>query len=340
MLWPRRVWWVAGDITRQPMPLECAGCGAAAAPSSDDARGAARVPYCSTCREAHARYAAVALGCGSLAALSGAAVALAFPLLWPRAALGVHLACAALAALLPLAALGLAARSPRRVGVARSVWPVLGSGCIVERYGFAARLASAAERTPSALRLPPIAFRVAWWGVPALALVLSALAFAWHHPRLRVLNLTGERIELFVDAAREATIDPVRQRDADALVSLRLPRGQHQLEARDARGRALAATRVELVGGREHLFAPGGSDECFWLEVTGYGRDETRELLPLASAERFFSLEAEVDTWLSENPEPAAGDRRSTGGRLTALRHSPCRRAPEAVRHAASALGP
>jgi hypothetical protein len=340
MLWPRRVWWVAGDVARQPMPLECAGCGDAAAASPEGARGAARVPYCSTCLDAHARYAAVAVGCAALAVLSAVTVALAFPLLWPRAALGVHLLWAVLAALLPLAALGLAARYPRRIGAARSLWPILGSGCIVERYAFAERLASAAERTPRALRLPPFAYRIAWWCVPALALVLAALAFAWHHPRLRVLNLTGERIELLVDAGLEATIDPVRQREAEAVVTLRLPRGQHSLEARDARGRNLAEARVELLGGREHLYAPGGSDECFWLEVTGYGRDETRELLTLASATRFFSLEKEVDTWLSANPPPSAADRRSTGGTLTALRHSPCGRAPEAVRHAASALGP
>jgi hypothetical protein len=325
MLWPRRVWWVAGDITRQPMPPECAGCGAPAAPSPEGARGAARVPYCSTCRDAHARYDAVAL---------------ALPLFWPRASLGAHLAMAAIAALLPLAALGVAARYPRRVGAARSLWPVLGSGCVVERHELAVRLASCSQRPPRALRLPPFAYRVGWWSVPGLALVLAALAFAWHHPRLRVLNLAGERIELFVDAAFEASIDPVRQRDADSVITLRLSRGEHWLEARDARGRTLAEARGELLGGREHLYAPGGSDECFWLEVTGYGRDETRDVLPLAAPSRFFSIETDVDTWLSENPEPSSGDRRSSGGTLTALRHSPCGRAPEAVRHGASALGP
>ena len=74
--------------------------------------------------------------------------------------------------------------------------------------------------------------------------------------------------------------------------------------------------------------------------LTGYGRDATRSVRPLVSGARFFALDTDVDSWFVASPEPPAFDRRSSGGTLTALRQSPCARAPESVRAATSAIGP
>ena len=153
-----------------------------------------------------------------------------------------------------------------------------------------------------------------------------------------MLALGDSPLTLWVDGSVLARLEPV-QPGAAAALSLRLASGVRHLSARDDAGRSVADVLATLVPGREHLFAPGGADECFWLERTGYGRDTTHEAVPLRSAARFFTFDASVDGWLSGTAPPAATDRRSTGGILVLLRHSPCQRAPEPVR-AASAAGP
>lgn len=330
MLWPRRVWWVALDGAGLAARAECLGCGQRlGAPSG----------YCSTCLAAQARQAGRGLAFGAASVLFGVVIALGFPLLWPRAALGWQLAAACAGSLLPLAGLGWGASSRAAGGVARRVWPVAGIGAFVEHPELVERLApgSGAAR---AWWLPPIAYRVRWWLSPALALGLALLADGWHHPRLWVINLGRERLWLLVDGEREVALEPAGIDARRAAVALRLPRGDHELSVRDAENRVVATTRARLDSGREHLYAPASAGRCFWLQVTGYGRDATESVAPLVSATRFFALDAEVDAWFSDGPEPPGADRRSSGGTLTTLRQSACERAPEAVRRAASAVRP
>lgn len=378
MFWPRRVWWSLGDAAELEWPAECAACGAslpnasddtaaqtrasreatasrATAPEGgqhaatasagrdtgarDDTAGGAQPVYCGTCRREHARHDSTAAALGAVSLLFGIATALAFPLLWPRAALGWHLLAATTLAVLPIAGLGAARRCAVWGSVPR-VWRLGPLGTCIERRETAARVAAATGRPWRSLWLPPVVYRIAWGLVPALAIVLSGLAYGWHHPRLRVINFTRERLWLAVDGPLVAALDPAGSEPARATLELRLPRGRRELVAFDEHHQPIARVVAELEGGREHLYAPASVEGCFWLESTGYGRRAASEIRPLLSETRFFVLSADVDTWFAETPEPPRFDRRSSGGTLTALRHAPCPRAPEAVRRTASAIGP
>jgi hypothetical protein len=282
----------------------------------------------------------VARALGAIGVLAGAATALGVPLLWPRAPVWLVMFIAAAAACAPIAGLGSLSRAGALWGSTPRAWSVGSVGAVLERRALAEAVALREPRLWRPLWLPPMVYRLAWWGVPVSIAAVAAASYLWQHPRLYVLNLGDEPFSLSVDGLPTERIEPGFQRGRAAAASVRLPRGEHAFEAWDEHGRLLGEARGLLSGGRDHLFAPGGGDECFWLEVTGYGRDATFELLPLRSATRFFALQTDVDTWFEESPEPPASDRRSTGGTLTALRHSPCDRAPARVREGASALGP
>lgn len=340
MLWPRRIWWAPADVAAIAWPPECATCGAAlgrdASTRASGASDAAHPAYCSTCRDTHARQAARARALGALALLTGIATALGFPLIEPRAPLAVHLLMAALLALLPLAGLG-SARTLAAWGSAPRVHGLGPLGTCVERRALIGHLRAGRWR---ALWLPPIVYRIGWSLIPALAVGLAALAYDWHHPRLWVINLTRERLWMTVDGVLTAALDPAGNDPAGAALELRVPRGERQLEAFDERHQRVASVRAQIEAGRDHVYAPASAAFCFWLEATGYGRDATRSVRPLSSAARFFTLDVDIDSWFVASPEPPAFDRRSSGGTLTALRQSPCARAPESVRQAASATGP
>jgi hypothetical protein len=249
-----------------------------------------------------ARQADVSLPFAATGLLVAVTVALVFPLLWPRASLPWHLLAACVAALLPLGALGAWAAPPEQAA--------------------------------------PDVHRGLFWLLPVLALGLSLLAYGWHHPRLWAINLTAEPLRLLVDGEPEVSLEPAGVDAARVAVELRLPRGEHELTALDARNQVVATLRARLSSGRDHLYAPASNERCFWLELTRYGRDATQVIVPLVSEARFFALDSDVDAWFAESPEPPGSDRRSSGGTLTVLRQSPCARAPEAVRRAASAVRP
>lgn len=337
MIWPRPVQWLPGELGRLVMPPVCAGCGGppSTRPTEPEPlqRGAALVPYCNTCRGEHPRQAAAARALAGLAASAGVACALGVPLLWPGVALGSLLVAAALSCLLPLALSGLPSRG------APSVWGLSFLGTVAEASPFAARLAQVNARRARRLWLPPLAYRPRWWALPVAVLALAAASHAWHHPTLRVVNTSADWLWVEVDGLPRVAVPPAPFGGV-SLARVRLPRGQRHFVARDERGLLVADTRAGLIGGREHLFAPGAVDHCFWLERTGYGKDPTSELVPLASASRFYALEGEVDAWFAGGHEPSPSDRRSTGGTLTALHQSPCAQAPSVVRRAASAIGP
>src|SRR5690606_4190971 len=240
-------------------------------------------------------------------------------------------------ALLPIAGLG-AARPLAGWGSPPRVHGLGPLGACVERRELAEHLARAGLR-PRALLLPPLAYHIGAALVLALALGASALAHRWHHPRVWIVNLTREPLWIAVDGELRAAVDPAGSDPARAALQLRLPRGERALEAFDDRHRRVASVRARVDGGRDHVYAPASDAFCFWLESTGYGRDATRHVQPLFSESRFFALDADVDSWFTAAPEPPRSDRRSTGGTLTALRQSPCARAPERVRQAASAIG-
>jgi len=344
MLWPRRVCWAPAEVAAIEWPAECATCGVSlqhagsAATERSAVERSAQPAYCSTCLADHARHAARARAFGATAVLLGVVASLAFPLLEPRAGLGWHLLAAAALALLPIAGLG-SARALAGWGSAPRVYGLGPLGTCIERRELAERIAREGRRS-QALWLPPLVYRIGWSLIVALALGLSVVAHGWHHPRVWVINLTRERLWLAVDGALWAAVEAAGSDPARAAIELRLPRGERLLEAFDERHQRVASVRALLEGGRDHVYAPASDTFCFWLESTGYGRDATRQVRPLSSHARFFTLDTEVDSWFTAAPEPPAFDRRSSGGTLTALRQSPCALAPESTRHSASAIGP
>jgi hypothetical protein len=340
MLWPRPVQWLPRELSRLVMPPVCAGCGGApnaSLPAREPfGQPAQRIPYCNTCRRDRRRQAAAARTVGALGLGLGVACGLLLPLAWPQASLGTQLLAAGLCCLLPLFFSGLSRHGPYR---ASRVWGVAFLGTVAEQPQFAASLAQANATRARRLWLPPLVYRPAWWALPVLALGLAAASHVWHHPRLRVVNTSAGWLWLEVDGLPRLAV-PEAPLGGVSWASVRLPRGGRRLVARDERGQLVADTWAELVGGREHLFAPGAVQHCFWLETTGYGKDATSRIVPLASASRFFSLAGDVDSWFADGPEPPPSDRRSSGGTLTALHQSPCASAPITVRSAVSAVGP
>lgn len=169
-----------------------------------------------------------------------------------------------------------------------------------------------------------------------LALVAAPVGWTFTHPRVRVLNLTPERLIVSVDGKTLVSIDPTSAESPAAGLSLRFPSGRHTLTAKNPEGRVVYDAEVTIRPGAEHLWAPAASAICFWLEQNHYGRARApAEVRALVGVERFWALPP-VDTWFAPNPPESEVDARSSGGSLWALRQAPCSAAPASVRALAS----
>jgi hypothetical protein len=150
---------------------------------------------------------------------------------------------------------------------------------------------------------------------------------------VRILNLTDERLTVRVDGHPLGLVEATSTENARAGVEVRVPSGQREFLAEGPGGRVVARATVHVHGAKEHLYAPGSNDHCFWLETTGYGRSAppNPRLEALTGAARFWVLPGHVDTWFDKNPEASPGGRRTSGGSLTALRQARCADAPGSV---------
>jgi hypothetical protein len=147
-----------------------------------------------------------------------------------------------------------------------------------------------------------------------------------HYPPLRVVNLTGAEISIYVDGEPFGVVQPSSAESSRAGLQTRVAAGLRTLEARNSEGQPLEHLQVRVEAGQTHLFAPASRGFCFWLESTRYGRATApdRPLLALDPGQRFWVLRTPVDSWFAPNPLPGAEDERSTGGVLTALRQGRC----------------
>lgn len=320
------VWILEGQRAALIVPTGCAACGVATPRARRLSRGHAAellVPYCATCLQRLARGDTLALVLALAATLLALVVALVFPVVWPRAGLPLHVAASILAALIPHAAAHafslrwpLSARRP-------SVYWTRAGQLACRRREFAEQLARfnqlEVSRRASLPPMHPLS------GVAlAIAVGVSPLLHFMHHPALRVLNLSGQRLWIRIDGEQPIPVEPTLRESPRAGRSLRLPRGERLLEALDASGRVISSVHAELLGDREHLYAPGSDGQCFWLEATGYGQVRERRVTELPSPTRFWQLEPSIDTWFVRSPEPPPGAGRSSGGKLVALRHGRC----------------
>jgi hypothetical protein len=150
---------------------------------------------------------------------------------------------------------------------------------------------------------------------------------------VRIVNLTDARLAVRVDGHLLALVDATSTENARAGVEVRVPSGQREFLAESPGGQTVARAAVHVHGGREHLYAPGSDGYCFWLETTAYGRaaPPNPRVEPLVGTGRFWVLPGHVDTWFDKNPDAPPGDRRTSGGALTALRQARCADAPAGV---------
>jgi hypothetical protein len=278
------------------------------------------VPYCAACHAHAAAFGTRTLAVALATSLLGLTLALSGPLLWPWLSLGAAWPLVILASSFPLL-LALAWRRRRRPGHAaawRAAW------WVGRRKLFCG---GAGELRPARRREPALS---GWMAIgPVLAALLAPFVHRLHHPFVRVVNLSADRVAVIVDGRLVAWVAPTTAESPAAGAELRLPAGLRRLEARDAAGRTLQASAVKLVGGASHLYAPASDGYCFWLERTRYGRatNTPSDIVPLVGDQRFWVLTDPIHSWFSPNPPPA-DETRSTGGSLTALRQAPCTAAP------------
>jgi hypothetical protein len=172
---------------------------------------------------------------------------------------------------------------------------------------------------------------------PVLGLGAACLSFFVYHPLLRVLNLGPVPVEVAIDGKRLTSVDPTSNESPAGGALVRVPAGAHTLSVFSSLdGAALGSSAVDFRSGAVHLFAIAAEGTCFWLETTGYGREQrvAPSYQPLPASEHFWVLPGGIDTWFAANPLPSAAQARSSGGLLTALRQAPCGEAPQEVRPA------
>lgn len=312
-------------------PAACACClGHAARPLRVRAVAAhsITVNYCDDClRHASAARTRILAVCVA-SVLLGLTTALALPIL----AAGVGTAWVAGAALLATALpvlLAVAWRRQPRAGHSSRGEAVRWRGreqllCTNEGY---ARLAARHNRLERVEVWTPLLSWSSWyWVGPVATLLALPASIMFNTAVVRALNLTASDYTLVVDGHVLAEVPATSAESPAAGREFRLAAGRRHFQAIARDGTLLSDREVFVRGGAQHLYAPGNSETCFWLEFTSYGRQKVHgpQRVELARGVEFWLLSEPVDTWFAPSPLPVADDTRSSGGRLTALRQAPC----------------
>jgi len=327
------------DEDRVVVPAECACCGALASRAVLEAHFASRakvlVPYCANCHEhaalARTRSLAAVISSGLLAVTTTAGL----PLVWQPPSAVVYALVAGAAAVLPLVVLRLRRDRPRpgHSSAGRAAYFAADGAFVCARVGWAARLASASNAAVSETRTrEPVA--PPWvLAFPIVSGVAALLLFGVHFPIVRVLNVTATRLAIAVDGRPYFALEPTSAESAAAGVAVRLPAGRHVLTAADPAGRLLDTATVNIEAGAQHLYAPGSSGVCFWIEATSYGRRGKEAPAPeaLPTTTTFWALSRDIDVWFAPSPARPDDDERSSGGLSYAVRQARCGDVPGRV---------
>jgi hypothetical protein len=317
------------------VPPECASCGALASSSRALRRprdGAAIiVPYCDACHACASSPRTRTLSASLASCLVALTLASALPAVFGNVPALLLALLVNVGALSPLVVGEVLSRSPStaRAGVGCAAWWTSSGELACKYEAWAAELARRNQCAIRSARISSSSWRWSYVAGPLVGSVLIGLFYPFYHPRVRILNLTPERLSVWVDGRPEAEVEPTSTENPRAGVERRLPAGNRLLEARTPSGRVVSRVNVRITGGGRHLYAPGSDGYCFWLESTAYGlrAPAPENVTSLISEQRFWLVPEGVDTWFSPNPPPAADDR-STGGVLLALRQAPCDKAP------------
>lgn len=326
------------------LPASCACCAAPPTTSRVLRRPAAAplvVPYCARCHARLGRLRTRTLSFAVAAGLLAVTFAGALPVLFNRLSFLGYAAAVSFASLIPAAiALALAQRrhavhptrqTCRSESPAVFWWARHELACQSEAFASAV---AAHHDVPIRARRPPFNPASPWLALgPALALASAWLLYPLHYPELRVVNLSGAELSIYVDGEPFGVVQPTSAESSRAGLQTRVAAGLRTLEARTAEGEPREHLQVRFEGGQNHLFAPASPGFCFWLESTSYGRARApdRPLSALDPEQRFWVLRGPVDSWFAPNPMPGSDDERSTGGVLTALRQGRCGELPPAL---------
>ncbi|HKO48629.1 MAG TPA: hypothetical protein VJV79_12945 [Polyangiaceae bacterium] len=322
------------------LPEECACCAQAATHrvALKRADGASLlVGYCDECAEHQASSSSRVLSLTLASVLLALSSAAGLPLLAPRLGLLPLLLSVCGLSLLPLSLAFLPARPVQPPHSARGLAVFWGQGhslwCAAPSY--AERVISLNGGALSPARVVE-RWGSAWLSAgPVLGLGAACLSFFVYHPLLRVLNLGPTRVEVALDGNWLSSVDSTSNESPAGGALLRVPAGAHTLSVvSSVDGASLGSNSVDFQSGAVHLFAIAADSTCFWLETTGYGREQRAapSYQALPSTANFWVLPGGIDTWFAANPQPSAAHAHSSGGLLTALRQAPCAEAPQEVR--------
>lgn len=297
-----------------------------------DARGIeVRVGYCDPCFHHLGRTTTRRLTAALASALLAAAAAGGLPIALPWWPLGAILGLSALMGLIPWVALLISLRTQEGHAAPGDAVFFRAAGelvCLKESWGRALseRLSVPCEALQRPRR-PPSWRRAAWLLVP-IGGVLGAWFYGFQHPMLRVVNLTPEPVEVYVDGRFLGRVSPSGGESPQAGLEISVPAGTRTLLSRGLEGAIVAQSEVRVLAGHDHLYAPASPSTCFWLETVGYGRGEhAPQYEPLEGIDRFWALPDTVRGWFLPSP-PAVASARATGGASTVLRQAACSEVP------------
>jgi len=329
-------------LTSVVLPEECACCAEAATHrlALTRADGASLlVGYCDECAEHQADGSSRVLSLTLASVLLALSAAAGVPLLLPRLGLLPLVLAVCGFAILPLllAFLPLGPVRPPHAARGPALYWGSGSHLLCAAAGYAERVAALNGGELHATKVPE-RWGSAWLSAgPVLGLGAACLSFFIYHPLLRILNLGPVPVLVALDGKHLTSVDATSNESPSGGALVRVPAGAHTLSVvSSVDGTALGATSVGFQSGAVHLFAIAADETCFWLETTGYGREQRSSVSfqALPSAEHFWVLPSGIDTWFAGNPPPSAANARTSGGLLTALRQAPCTEAPQEVRPA------
>lgn len=243
------------------VPPECACCGAVAGVSRVESSSGQSliVPYCEGCLRHATRGLTRDLSASLAGCLLAATASIALPLTFEGLSLFAHTVMVMGVAVLPILVRWL--WRPRRgdghTATERAVWWVPeGLACTHPRFADELARANDGRSEPRAVPHPAPAPWV-YAGV-VLALVAAPVGWTFTHPRVRVLNLTPERLIVSVDGKTLVSIDPTSAESPAAGLSLRFPSGRHTLTAKNPEGRVVYDAEVTIRPGAEHFVGPRG----------------------------------------------------------------------------------
>jgi hypothetical protein len=338
--WRRReVRLVPVDPVALAVPGGCACCGNSAASSRVEVRPDGKsliIAYCDACQRHASGTTTRSLSAGVAGLLIAISLSLALPLAWENSRLGPFVLVVVVASIAPLLVTTLLAASPRpgHTAAGRAAWWTAAGelACTNPRWANELSRSAGVGARVARLRDGPLS---AWTlAGPIIALIGAPIAHRFHHPLVRVVNLSDARIEIYVDGRRMGSVDSTSAESPAAGTELRVASGSRTFHAVSSDGQQLDRARVSVRSGARHLYAPGSAGHCFWLERTRYGRSgpDASERHALGGAVAFWILPRDLDTWFAPNPEPGEVDRRSSGGELLAVRQARCSEAPNDAR--------